>query len=137
MDLQDNAFRKKLEELVGTKNFDRVGLEEGIVILEKRDYDTDARDAYSCEKYALGSNKLPWDSSHDWSKPPHGFVEVSDPQNKDLVIYFNESWPKHLARYADDNNVRSKWGGGHIFQHPLEVVPSFYGDEVRFFRESE
>ena len=128
---------RELEDLVNDKKFDDIGLKDGITILERREYDKDARDLYSCEKYVLGSNKLPWDSQHDWSSPPPGYVEVTHPQTNDLVIYFNEGRPNHLGRFTDNNSVKSKWGRGHIFQHPLDAVPSFYGNEVRFFRQSE
>jgi hypothetical protein len=46
-----------------------------------------------------------------------------------LVVYFRNDKPVH-AGIVRGNQIRSKWGIGHLWEHGLWEVPSSYGDRV-------
>ena len=50
-----------------------------------------------------------------------------------VLIYFEARVPRHAGVFRQDGFVISKWGLGHVWRHPIFEVPSYYGDEVRFF----
>lgn len=54
----------------------------------------------------------------------------------DLVLYSNDETITHVGRVAPDGvSVISKWGyDGHVYQHPLFMVPKTYGDKAYFLR---
>jgi hypothetical protein len=52
--------------------------------------------------------------------------------NDDLVVYAG-SGIEH-AGLVDGDRVRSKWGEGHVWRHPLLEVPANYGSSIRYFR---
>jgi hypothetical protein len=47
--------------------------------------------------------------------------------NGDIWLYFASGRPVHAARGTEPDSLTSKWGGGHIWRHSLEEVPSSYG----------
>lgn len=58
---------------------------------------------------------------------------VPEPENDDVVIYFAGHTPKHAGKF-NDGMVVSKWGLGHLWQHPVFEVPESYGQAVQAFR---
>lgn len=67
------------------------------------------------------------------------FVEVSSPQNGDLVAYYNprlgERSLTHTGIYRGDGLVESKWGGVKaIFLHPIFYSLTVWGDQVKYYR---
>jgi hypothetical protein len=55
----------------------------------------------------------------------------------DLAIYFHNDIFKHVGTVLASNRVRSKWGRGHLFDHPTWNVPLSYGDSVKYFKQLE
>lgn len=53
----------------------------------------------------------------------------------DLHIEPDELIAVHFGIYLGDGMVRSKFGPGAAFDHPLEVIPPGYGDSAIFVRK--
>jgi hypothetical protein len=47
-----------------------------------------------------------------------------------LVFYFRDGVWQHAGTGHDDGTVVSKWGEFPLLRHPIEQVPSFYGNTV-------
>ena len=60
-------------------------------------------------------------------------INVSDIQDGDYVIYFQENVPTHAGKVQNDSVV-SKWGSGHKWKHGVWEVPSSYGTDVHHFK---
>ncbi len=65
------------------------------------------------------------------------FPDISSPEQGDIVCYCKtgEERVAHVGRYQADGSVKSKWGMGPMFRHPVEYVPTYYGNTV-FFRRA-
>lgn len=53
----------------------------------------------------------------------------------DLVVYFGNDLFKHVGTVLACNQVLSKWGTGHLFEHSTWEVPTNYGDHVKYFKQ--
>lgn len=100
-----------------------------------------------CHAYAFGSQGPVADEVGNGYA---GYVEVQEPREGDLALYYKrtrrvrnffdpsmeevELALKHSGVCLGNKMVRSKWGQGHVFEHPVDLVPVIYGDEVMFFR---
>ncbi len=38
---------------------------------------------------------------------------------------------------VDSKRVQSKFGGAHVYEHPVELVPTDYGNTIRVFRKPQ
>lgn len=63
-------------------------------------------------------------------------IDISQAREGDVVGYFNKSkWPAHVGVYKGNSMVESKFGSnGYVYKHPLKLVPTMYGNEIKFFR---
>ena len=66
-----------------------------------------------------------------------GYHEVTKPKNRDIAVYFFNSAGEresvvHYGRYIN-GKILSKFGKGHVFEHPIEMVPDYFGNGVKFF----
>jgi len=65
-------------------------------------------------------------------------VDAGDEQIGDIVLYTygdNPYIPEHVGIHLGEWWVVSKWGeGGPVLVHPLDHIPSKWGDKVHFFR---
>ncbi len=51
-----------------------------------------------------------------------------------FVLYSVGFFPQHIGLVLPDGRVRSKWGlRGHVYDHPPELVPLRYGNNMKFF----
>lgn len=90
-----------------------------------------ANDIADCEKYGIGTA--------GWRHLLLGmFPDVETPIERDTVLYYSEAYGvNHVGRYQKDGKVISKWGtGGPVLKHPIDFVPTIYGDTVFFRRIS-
>jgi len=71
---------------------------------------------------------------HNWNMAPPGFRMVYEPLEGDIVAYFLWGRASHIGVKTGNGRVTSKWGKSHVLNHPLELVPTIYGNEVRFYR---
>lgn len=101
-----------------------------------------------CHAYAFDSQGLVTVQDGSGYK---GYMEVQESREGDLALYyktikkvefFNPGMNevrmilKHSGICLGNKLVRSKWGQGHVYEHPVDVVPVIYGDEVKFFRKT-
>lgn len=68
------------------------------------------------------------------------FKEVNDPQEGDLVAYYNRKLHRdpltHTGIYRGNGLVESKWGDTKaIFLHPKFYSPAAWGNEIRYYRQ--
>ena len=130
----------------------------GIELIEPGDYATDYHNR--CLQYAFGTCKgEPWampnedDSEHRdlWAHPlgflqAKGYELVTVPLAGDIVAYtqsdeddLREGYGSfdHFGILQDDGRVVSKFAQGPVVRHPIELVPTGFGDKVYYFRKSE
>lgn len=67
--------------------------------------------------------------------------EVSSPRIGDYIVYFDtEGNPIHIGVVESASSklviVRSKWGNGPLMDHASDEVPSEYGDDIVYYRET-
>jgi hypothetical protein len=56
------------------------------------------------------------------------------PQAGDLALYCEQGRFTHAGVVISAERIQSKWGCGHLYEHPLLEVPTSYGAEVRFYQ---
>ena len=76
-----------------------------------------------CTSYVFGN--VP---SHDdeIKRVIGSYQEVQDIKDGDIVIYFDNGYWTHVGK-VKGGKVRSKWGRLQVVEHPVEFVPSTYG----------
>ena len=71
---------------------------------------------------------------------PEGFVQVSEDHAcvNDIVVYCSSGLPNHIgvlvSRFPDI--VVSKFTHGHVYRHPIGLVPAAYGPHVTFYKKA-
>lgn len=127
---------------------------EGVELLEPGDYAQD--DQYRCAHYVFGvimgeAWAAPYQSGIDelWKHPQRflrqqGYRQVEIPVSDDIVAYTDSS-PQCIAREEAfflhfgilrlGAKVVSKFNQGPVVQHPINLVPSNYGDSAYFLRK--
>lgn len=146
--------------------FDQVGQLPGFSIVEQRNPWEDTDNNYQCAQYVFEKRMsdgfahdyhLPRDFILNGSKylRGEGFIEVEHPEPYDVVGYAQTTkeldlgelaflliagakFPifRHWGIYVGGDMVESKFSVGHVYRHPLELVPVRYGTQVCFFRKS-
>jgi len=86
----------------------------------------------SCEQYALGTNGFRHSIAAIYPK-------LDSLKEGDIVLYWEEDrGTVHVGRMHEDGSVISKWGnGGPVLKHPIDMVPTSYGEWVFFRRIPE
>lgn len=60
--------------------------------------------------------------------------ETTQPAAGDYVFYFDSDGNfMHVGISLGGDRVRSKFGIYHVFEHPQKLVPTQYGDVIKFF----
>lgn len=64
-------------------------------------------------------------------------IEVSeqDLAHGDYCVYSFEDKLTHIGVLSAERLIKSKWGMGHIFEHPIEQCPISYGNTVKFYKQ--
>ncbi len=65
-----------------------------------------------------------------------GYTRLSTPVVNAVVAYQFTRYPSSIAHYGllvGEDRVRSKFGTGYVYEHPIDCVPNCYGDQVVFF----
>jgi catechol 2,3-dioxygenase-like lactoylglutathione lyase family enzyme len=52
--------------------------------------------------------------------------------DEDIIIYFDNNTPTHAGKF-NKGRVVSKWGTGHLWEHPIYEVPLSYGNRIKFY----
>lgn len=125
-------FRKKVEIL-------------GVNVIDNS-YNYNRRGLYDCRDWAFDEVGLPQYTGRDGGGTADELMHndlpglswvLPTPVEKSIVMYFDGDYPVHWGVVVGGNGkifINSKWGDGDVYCHPLEIVPSFYGDYVGFFR---
>jgi hypothetical protein len=117
---------------------------------KKGDY-VDCRDwafeALSLQKYMFKYGKCCADKLLKEDVPELSWIP--EPEHGALALYFNFTENdrvlglggkvQHWGVVAGINGhimIKSKWGMGHVFEHPAESVPTNYGGFLYFFRKT-
>jgi cell wall-associated NlpC family hydrolase len=61
-------------------------------------------------------------------------VKKTNAEPGDTAIYFQDSTPTHAGIVANNKQLISKWGTGHLYMHAVFEVPAKYGDTIRYYR---
>lgn len=127
----------------------------GIELITGAGYGTDSRNR--CAHYAFGKHlgedwaevdsELP---SELWNEPvkflvAKGFAQITTPTVNDIIAYTNlrdtaepnlhVEFSHFAVALGDSGQAISKLGRGAIIKHPMELVPTSYGDTAFFFRK--
>jgi hypothetical protein len=68
-----------------------------------------------------------------------GYQKVKEPIENNVAVYLFKD-QKRIGHYGickKDNKVISKFGTTYVVEHPLELIPDIYGDEVIFLKKAE
>ena len=127
-----NPKREVLDRLFEQARFDEIAHLPDIWRVMHRDHTTRTTD---CVGHVFGKSIPPWYGNHNWENTPEGYLEIEIPEKGDLIIYFEDSFPTHVALCSDKDRAESKWGVDPVFDHEIQFVPTYYGDNVRYFRK--
>jgi len=119
----ESEFRRELEEKTQSMPKLLKHLPSGVELV------TPPYQGQNCETYALGTSGI--------RNVLSGlYADISNPQEGDIVLYHSEeNGVVHVGIYQKDGTVMSKWGNmGPVLRHPVDHVPSSYGDTVMFRR---
>ena len=72
----------------------------------------------------------------EWLVKGH-LVEMNEPKDGCLVLYFNEDVWQHVGVVFASGRVISQWGEFPVYEHAVCEVPMRYGDEVRYFEKPQ
>lgn len=132
---KEKTIRDMMDDLLDAHQFDQIADLEGIEkVGDRRDW-MKGEEHYTCTSHVFSKGKyVEWEIENREYKHPKGYTEVESPQEGDVVFYFHGESPEHVGIYVGDGKVESKFGIGHIYKHPTESVPTYYGTP-RFFRK--
>ena len=131
------SAREKIDMLLALEAYDEIAQLDGVNIVDVRQNWMEGSGHYTCTSYVFGKRKyVDWVRDNENYKHPEGYSEIGKPEKGDIVFYFHDGAPKHVGIYDGDNMVRSKFGEGHVYRHPIALIPTFYG-EPRFFRKNK
>lgn len=116
----------QIDAYLARGDFDSIGDLPGYAIIERHDGFPD------CIMYSMPEFNWRYEMIEDFLE--REYVETTERVPGNLVIYFSGKYPSHAGILQSDTKVRSKFGFGHVYDHPITVVPSMYGT-ARFFRK--
>lgn len=106
---------------------------------------------YDCGDFAFNTANLPQYTIINGNTDPGVLLHrdlpelklVHEPEKGDVVLYFSNmghqlNFVAHWGIVTDGQNtplVQSKFGRGHVYEHPLGLVPTIYGNGISFFRK--
>lgn len=146
--------RKKLSNLIEKGKWDEIGQwgkRYGLSIIDQ----LQNLPGLTCETWVFG----PEVNIFGIEEIVTSFMPVSKPERGDIAMYYRHSafsfmrrrksimadimssipnayadQAEHVGLVASNDTVISKWGKGHVYQHPSLLVPLNYGYRVAYFR---
>ncbi len=107
---------------------------------------------YDCQDWVFDEIGLPDHTHRESQVDVHSLLEqdlpelswIPRPEKGAVAAYFPknaliEDAVCHWALVQEINGrimVQSKWGGGHVYEHPLEMTSHLYGEFICFFRKN-
>lgn len=68
-------------------------------------------------------------TADDVYKKFDSFNAVSRPRKGNIIFYMKNGQITHVGKLVNEKTVISKWGRGHVYEHPIGLVPESYGDK--------
>lgn len=126
----EEELRSRIDGLLDKSDFDEIGKLPGFAIIER---------AENCKTHDCLLYVFPEYHDPDIIIKPipvklrEEYKETSSPREGDLVLYGDFH---HIGKVVEEGRIRSQWGGGHVYEHPLMAVPHFYG-APKFYRKKQ
>lgn len=136
-------YNKELSELYLGGAFDQIGNLENIRIVEKRVAADDEAHSIDCIRYVCDEMGISIRSEFSFTKwEIDGYIEIDSPKDGDIICYHQElsgSFGNHVGIVisSKDGIVQSKFGYGHVYQHPFKVVPRDYGPYYTYYTKDK
>lgn len=115
-----------------------IGLSQ-LKLVEKRDVDRDTLLKQDCLWWVSQQIRQVIKGSFSFGPwVPKRYRRVRIPEKGDLLIYFQQSPYKkerHIALCQGDGLAISKFGYGHVFEHPINCVPDTFGEMTSYYRK--
>ena len=117
-------YNKELSELYLGGSFDQIGNLENIRIVEKRVAADDEAHSIDCIRYVCDEMDLSIRREFSFTKwEIDGYTEIDSPKDDDIICYHQKlsgSFVNHVGIVisSKDGIVQSKFGYGHVYQHP-------------------
>ena len=122
----------------------------GMELFDGRDYASDSASGYECWTYIFdksNAHRIGIETIDNLKAQVLMKAHV-DPRKDRIVAYLGNGFapwngrlwrvPMHIGRVIKVNGndiiVRSKFGDGDVFEHPIDFVPLCYGDYAKFVR---
>ncbi len=134
-DEQPIEIRQELTVLFRKSRWGQIGRTPGIKVIESsRAYESNI----DCAAYALGLIGEPL--LDKWIELSLS-LEVDQICSGDIIYYYGPNSiirrsPKHTGIMIDNQTVLSKWNHGSVYEHPVWLVPSVFGNEVKVVRRT-
>ena len=146
--LLPDETRQVLQRLDENARLDKVKDVNGLRLVEHRDYRSDFESGYECWKYIFDRSNAReiGISSREHLKREALLRPYAEPDVDSMIVYLGDEFalweerlwrvPMHVGRVIrvarDDITVRSKFGNGDVFEHPVNFVPAYYGGYAKF-----
>ncbi|MBI2172622.1 MAG: hypothetical protein HYT73_00225 [Candidatus Aenigmarchaeota archaeon] len=140
--------RRELQKLDEEGAVGEVKNVAGLSLVERRDYHSDHESGYECWEYVFdrsNARKMGM-RSREYLKREVLLRPCVEPRDDSIIAYLGDDFapwggrmwrvPTHAGRVVevvgDDIKVRSKFGNGDVFEHPVNFVPASYGEYAKF-----
>lgn len=136
-------YNNELSELYCGGAFDQIGNLKNIRIVEKRVTADDEAHSIDCIRYICDEMGLSMRGEFSFTRwEIDGYVEIDHPKDNDIICYHQElsgSFGNHIGIVisSKDGIVQSKFGYGHVYQHPFKLVPRDYGPYYTYYTKVE
>jgi len=107
-------------------DFEGIGKLPGYRVLDRESA------VYDCATYALPDSR--WADEDVEALLERDYLRVSQPETGDIVAYSSKGKNTHFGILVGKDRVRSKFGVGYVYEHPVDVVPTMYGRVSDYYR---
>ncbi len=122
------GIRFIIDGLLKARRYDDIGQLPGFSLIDR----AENRPGADCDVYVFGAVEL----IRPGKENVHAhYKQVDKPEAGDIVFYYDAdgNW-QHTGLASGPETVVSKFGLAHVYEHPVNAVPTFYGNTVKFYR---
>eukprot|EP00164_Ancoracysta_twista_P005330 GFYU01007293.1.p1 GENE.GFYU01007293.1~~GFYU01007293.1.p1 ORF type:complete len:270 (-),score=10.12 GFYU01007293.1:218-1027(-) len=143
----DTVPRSHLTALYSEHRYDDLAAVPGLELVERRDWRRDQEARHDCIWYVREHAGITWAADFsfaEWRPRGHIRVHPSWVRGGDIAVYFSDprgARENHAAIIVKPPSpaqpmgiALSKFGYGHVFRHPLDLVPGDYGPRLKYYR---
>jgi len=95
-----------------------------------------SKEADPCFSYAFGFSGISF-AEFQSSGERRAFIESSSAPGAVALYRFDNDFPAHAGIVLDSGMIRSRWGQDAVVDHPIDLVPTYYGRAQQFFIRDE